>query len=177
MSNKEPSPRFWHLTFSYNNHVYLRGGRTSDFESKESEVASNISCFDSVSERWKEIKTEGTPHPGLTQAACVCVDGILYVYGSPNKKILSQLNMETFVWSQLWESLEKDDGKSPMVKTSAGMAYFCDGHLGVFGGYACPSGPFQPGSECRPNSFDKSRGWTNEFHLFKIHKSMQNQLQ
>lgn len=154
-------------------HVYIRGGQTQNMDLERSQLESTLECFNPTTELWKEIKTQGTPHPGLTQAACVCHDGLLYVYGFDESKVLSQLNMTTFVWSQLWDSIEKDDGKSPMVKTSAGMAYFRNSHLGVFGGYACPSadGSFQAGSEYRPDSLDESRGWTNEFHLFKIKES------
>lgn len=173
----EPTPRFWHQAFLHNEEVYVRGGQTDDFESERDTLETTLKHFDPIREVWQGIKTEGIPHPGLTQVAMVCVGGILYLYGTHERKVLSQLNLETLVWSQLWDTLEKDDGKTPMIKAAAGMVPFSGGHLALFAGYACrPSGPVQPGSEWTPNPYEKSKGWTNEFHLFNICKSKRQRL-
>ena len=168
----EPTPRFWHQAFSHEGQVYVRGGMADKFNSDQNTLTTTLKHFDPVHETWQGmIKTEGVPHPGLTQVARVCVDDILYMYGSHERKVLSQLDLQKFVWSQLWDTVEKDDGKTPMVKAAAGMVHFSGGHLALFGGYASPSGPLQPGSECTPNPYETNKGWTNEFHLFNISKS------
>ena len=171
MTEVEPSPRFWHHTFSHKERVLMRGGSTQYFESEKNKLATTLNQYNLIEDKWQQKKTKGVPHPGLTQTACVCVNDVLYLYGSDDRKVLSQLDLEKFVWSQLWNTSENDDGTTPMIKASAGMAYFANGHLAVFGGYACPSGPFQPGSSFKPNPFEKKKGWTNEFHIFHINKS------
>ena len=171
----EPTPRFWHQAFLHEEQVYVRGGQTDDLESERNTLERTLKHFDSVREVWQGIKTEGTPHPGLTQVACVCIEGLLYLYGTHERKVLSQLDLGTLVWSQLWETLEKDDGRTPMAKTAAGMVPFKGEHLALFAGYAFPSGPLQPGSEWTPNPYETSKGWTNEFHLFNISKSKKQQ--
>ena len=109
--------------------------------------------------------------PELTQVACVCVGDLLYLYGS-DRKLLSQLDLRAFLWSELWATTDLDNGETPMIKDACGMVYFADGHLGVFGGYAHPSGPLQPGSKFILNTYgDENEGWTNEFHLFNIKTS------
>ena len=171
MTEVEPSPRFWHHTFSYKGNIFIRGGSTSNFsESEKNQLVTKVHQFNFIDKKWQQKKTKGVPHPGLTQTACVCVNGVLYTYGSGDRKVLSQLDIEELVWSQLWSTSESDDGSTPMIKASAGMAYFANGHLAVFGGYACPSGPLQPGSTFVPNPFEKDKGWTNEFHIFHIRK-------
>ena len=96
------------------------------------------------------------------------IGDISYMYGS-DEKVLSQLDMKTFVWSQLWTASETDDGESPMAKDACGLAYFGDDHLALFGGFATPRGPLQPGSAFIPCRFsDGGGGWTNEFHIFNI---------
>ena len=67
--------------------------------------------------------------------------------------MLSRINLQTLVWSQLWETAERDDGKTPMIKAAAGMVPFSGGHLALFAGYAFPSGPLQPGSDWTPNPY------------------------
>ena len=170
-----PSPRFWQHSFEYEGKVYIRGGRTSDFEEERGRLETILECYDPIHKTWQQIETKGTPHPGLTQAACVCVDGIFYIYGSCERKVLSQLDLKTMEWSRLWEGSEKDDGKTPMSKAAGGMIYFQGGYLGLFGGYARSSGTLQPGSKWTRNRFEKEtgRGWTNEFHLFNINESEQ----
>ena len=172
----EPTPRFWHQAFLHNEQVYIRGGQTDDLESQRNTLETTLKRFDPVREVWRaRVKTEGIPHPGLTQVACVCIDGTLYLYGTHERKVLSQLNLQTMVWSQLWETAERDDGKTPMIKAAAGMVPFSGGHLALFAGYAFPSDlqnlQLQPGSVWTPNPYETSKGWTNEFHLFNISKS------
>ena len=170
----EPTPRFWHHEFLHSGQIYVRGGRTSHFRSQHSQLAATIEQFEPTNEVWQQIPTEGTPHPGLTQAACVCVGDLLYVYGS-DRKVLSQLDMRAFLWSELWATTELDSGETPMIKDACGIVYFADGYLGVFGGYASCSGPLQPGSMFSKNKFgDENEGWTNEFHLFNIKRSKQH---
>ena len=166
-----PSPRFWQHSFEYEGMVYIRGGRTANFEEERRRLETIFECFDPIHKTWQQIETKGPPHPGLTQAACICVDGIFYIYGSCEQKVLSQLDLKTMVWSRLWEGSEKDDGKVPMSKAAGGMVYLKGGYLGLFGGYARPTGTLQPGSEWTPNPYEKAKGWTNEFHLFNINES------
>ena len=164
----EPTSRFWHHAFLHGGQIYVRGGRTPHFRSEQGQLASTFEQFDPMKEVWQPIDTEGTPHPGLSQAACVCVDDVLYMYGS-DRKVLSQLEMKPFRWSELWATSDLDDGSTPMIKDACGIVHFADGHLAVFGGYACRSGPLQPGSEFILNTYgNENEGWTNEFHVFNI---------
>lgn len=166
----EPTPRFWHHAVLHGGQVYIRGGRTPNFKSERTWLSTTLENFDPTKEVWYPVDTDGTPHPGLTQAACVCVCDTVYMYGS-DRKVLSQLNMKTFVWSQLWVTTETDTGDTPMIKDACGMVCFMDDHLAVFGGYACPSGPLQPGSTFTQNPYGGGEdGWTNECHLFSINK-------
>ena len=82
----EPTPRFWHQAFLHEEQVYIRGGQTDDLESEQNTLERTLKHFDPVHEVWQGIKTEGTPHPGLTQVACVCIEGLLYLYGTHEGK-------------------------------------------------------------------------------------------
>ena len=176
LKSAEPTPRFWHHAIEHGGQVYVRGGRTPYFKSDRSRLTATLERFDPVDELWKLLETEGTPHLGITQTACVCVSDTVYMYGS-DRKVLSELNMKTFEWSQLWTSSETDNGKTPMIKDACGIVYFHDRYLGVFGGYASPSGPLQPGSKFHQSPYGGDmEGWTNEFHIFNINKSNNNNL-
>ena len=171
----EPTPRFWHHAFLHGGQIYVRGGRTPHFRSQRSQLATTIEQFEPAKEVWQQIDTDGTPHPELTQVTCVCVGDLLYLYGS-DRKLLSQLDLRAFLWSELWATTALDSGETPMIKDACGIVYFADGHLGVFGGYAHPSGPLQHGSEFILNTYgDENEGWTNEFHLFNVKTSKQHE--
>ena len=172
MSEKsEPTARFWHHAVQHGGQIYIRGGRTPHFKEERTQLANTIEKFEPTKELWQQIETEGTPHPGLNQAACVCVSDVVYFYGS-GRKVLSKLDMKSFVWSQLWRSAEVDNGDTPMIKDACGMVCFIGEYLAVFGGYACRSGPLQPGSEFTQSPYgEEGEGWTNELHLFNINKS------
>ena len=95
------------------------------------------------------------------------------MYGS-DRKVLSQLEMKPFQWSEVWATAELDNGETPMIKDACGIVHFADGYLAVFGGYACRSGSLQPGSEFILNTYgDENEGWTNECHVFNLKKSKQ----
>ena len=176
LKSAEPTPRFWHHAIEHGGQLYVRGGQTPYFKSDRSHLTATLERFDPVDEIWKPLETEGTPHLGITQTACICVSDTVYMYGS-DRKVLSELNMKTFEWSQLWTSSETDNGETPMIKNACGIVYFHDGYLGVFGGYACCSGSLQPGSLQLGSEFRRSpyggdmEGWTNEFHIFNLNES------
>ena len=190
----EPSARFLHSAFSIDRRVYVRGGRTDDFESGSEdgklelansieqfgpfldggeggklELANAIEQFDPFLEVWRQLKTTaGTPHPGLAGAACVSFGENVYMYGGYSGKrdvgALSCLNVKSLTWSLLCP--ERVAG-GPMRKEVCGIVMFHRDKLAVIGGAGYPSGPAQAGSMFIKT--DKNgMGWTNEFHVFNI---------
>ena len=170
----EPSARFSHVGFSIDRRVYVWGGRTDDFEggSEDSklELANSIE-FDPFLEVWCQLKTTaGTPHSGLSNAACVSYGENVYMYGGysggRNKGALSCLNVKSLTWSLL---CPEEVAGGPMRKTGCGIVMFHGDKLAVVGGYGYPKGPAQSGSTfIRDTSSTSGRGWTNEFHVFSI---------
>lgn len=184
----EPSARFWHFSHLNGSKVYIRGGCTTNFDSKSGrkEVAETIEQFDTDSGIWCKLKTKGTPHPGLTAVACARLFGkYLYTFGGFDAEtvserlhgVLSQLDLETLTWSRL--SDETTDG--PMRKDACGMVHIESDKLAVFCGYAHPNDPTQSngGSSDLASTFTQNKhvkdgtGWTNEIHLFDIKKRKQ----
>ena len=165
----EPCSRFWHFAVSSGGLVYIRGGSTADFNSGNSrqQLAKTIEQFDPTKEVWRQLKTKGVPHPGLSAVACVSFGGCLYTFGGFDGErlhcTLSQLELKTLTWSQL------SAAGGPMRKDACGMAYFNSNKLAVIGGYGHLAGPIQPGSLFIPNErFSDGTGWTNEIHIFNI---------
>ena len=171
----EPSARFLHVAFSIDRRVYVRGGRTDDFESgsedSKLELANSIEQFDPFLEVWRQLKTTGgTPHPGLDRAACVSLGENVYMYGGHSgnrcKGALSCLNVKSLTWSLL---CPEDVAGGPMRKSYCGIVLFHGDKLAVVGGYGYPTGPAQAGSKFIKNTgVNDGRGCTNEFHVFNI---------
>ena len=174
----EPSARFLHFAFSIDRRVYVRGGRTDDFESGRSEdgkleLANSIEQFDPFLEVWRpwQLKTTvGTPHSGLSGASCVSFGENVYMYGGDNGKryegALSCLNVKSLTWSLLCPG---EVAGGPMRKNGCGIVMFHGDKLAVIGGTGYPTGPAQAGSKfIKYTSVDDRRGWTNEFHVFNI---------
>ena len=177
----EPSPRFWHMAASVsdvstNQQVFMRGGRTDEFHSRDgrTKLASRCQLFNLNSEVWSESwHVKGTPHPGLTVAACTSFGDSLFVYGGHYDKSgsgvsgeLSCLNIKTLTWSQLCPA---GTAGGPMRKFGCGMVHVSSDKLVVIGGYGFPTGPTQPGSSfIKSTKFTDGRGWTNEIHVFDL---------
>ena len=170
----EPSARFFHSAFSIDRRVYVRAGRTDDFESGSEdgklELANSIEQFDPFLEVWRQLNTAGTPHPGLDFAACVSFGENVYMYGGHNQRryqgALSCLNVKSLTWSLLCPG---EVAGGPMRKDSCGIVMFHGDKLAVIGGHGYPNGPTQAGSIfIRETSSTGGRGWTNEFHVFNI---------
>ena len=79
----EPSPRFSHVASSVGVQVVVWGGQTSEFYSKDGRVklATIVEQFDPYREVWCQRGTGGTPHPGLSSAACTSFGNHLFMYG------------------------------------------------------------------------------------------------
>ena len=166
----EPSARFLHSAFSIDGRVYVRGGRTDDFESGKLKLANSIEQFDPFLEVWRQLNTVGTPHPELVDAACVSLGENVYMYGGHNQRryegALSCLNVKSLTWSLLCPG---EVAGGPMRKIACGIVMFHGDKLAVIGGIGFPNGPAQAGSEYIKNtSFNDGVGWTNEFHVFNI---------
>ena len=171
----EPSARFLHTAFSIDKRVYVRGGRTDDFESRSEdgklELANSIEQFDPFLEVWRQPKTTaGTPHPGLDRAACVSLGENVYMYGGIIGKryegALSCLNVKSLTWSLL---CPEEVAGGPMRKDSCGIVMFHGDKLAVIGGFGYPTSPAQAGSKFIKNTgANDRRGWTNEIHVFNI---------
>ena len=82
----EPASRLSHCqaSSSVEGRVYVWGGRTLEGESKSEDgrikLARRIEQFDPYLEIWRQLDTEGTPHPGLLDAAYTSFEDHLYMY-------------------------------------------------------------------------------------------------
>ena len=171
----EPSARFLHSAFSIDRRVYVRGGRTDVFESGSEDgklkLANSIEQFDPFLEVWRQLKTTaGTPHPRLSDAACVSLGENVYMYGGYSGRgcegALSCLNVKLLTWSLLCPG---EVAGGPMKKDGCGIVLFHGDKLAVIGGAGYPTGPAQVGSEfIKYTSGNDGIGWTNEFHVFNI---------
>ena len=77
----EPAARWGHFSAPVDGQVYVYGGRTKDFSKDKSELTSTLSIFDSYSESWREVRTEGHPPAGVYVGASVGVGPHIYIYG------------------------------------------------------------------------------------------------
>jgi N-acetylneuraminic acid mutarotase len=161
----EPSPRWGHFSAAVEGKLCVWGGRTKDFSSRKSELASSVHSFDPVLESWAENKTSGETPRELYLGACASAGHHLFTYGgysgSERGGSLHQLDTKSWAWKQL-------SAAGPMEKTGSGMIVY-DNKVIVFGGYGLPTHPTQPGSEFIKDSiYTDGRGWTNEVHTFDV---------
>ena len=178
----EPAARFYHAAFSVEGRVYVRGGRTADFElgseDEKIKLATCIEQFDPYLEvSWRQLNTRGTPHPGLVAPGCTSLEEHVYMYGGFSGKkyegVLSCLNMKTLTWSLLYP--ETDGG--PMRKFGSVMVMFHGEKVAVIGGYGCPPGLTQCGATfTRDTKYTDGIGWSNEFHVFDISQGSHSQV-
>ena len=170
----EPAARLFHTSFSSNGRLYVRGGRTVHFETgSEDDLIKLRSCieqFDPCREVWLQLKTAGTPHPGLLFTACASVGENVYMYGGRSGKrreaVLSKLNLKTLTWSQL----SPETAGGPMRKCFCGLIIVHDKLVVILiGGGGFPTGPIQPQATfTRDTRYSDGRGWSNEIHEFNI---------
>ena len=172
-----PSPRFWHYSQLVEGKVYIGGGNIPSYKTKRgrTSLSKTIEQFDLQKRTWHRLETTGKHHPGLTGVACTSFGKYLFAYGGNDADdlngVLSQLDTETLVWSEL--SPEAAEG--PMKKDASGMVHFGEDNLAVVCGYANPRDPTKHNggsSDCGSRfivregpSADKG-GWTNEIHVF-----------
>ena len=169
----EPAARLSHVSCSVASGVFVRGGRTSDFESASKKarikLANVIELFDPYLEVWRQPNTTGTPHPGLTGAACASVADDVYMYGGYSGKrvegVLSYFDMKKLTWSQL---CPEATAGAPMRKCGCGL-FIVHKNIIVIGGYGIPTDPTQLGASfIKNNERTDGSGWTNEVHSFNI---------
>ena len=182
MQLNEPAARFNHAAFSVEGRVYVRGGRTADFElgseDEKIKLATCVEQFDPYLEVWRQLNTTGTPHTGLAAYGCTSFGEHAYMYGGISREryegVLSCLNVKTLTWSLICPGT---DG-GPMKKYGSGMFMFKYGEkVAVIGGYGIPTGPTQPGATFTRNTrFTDGRGWSNEFHVFDISQGKKSQV-
>ena len=129
--------------------------------------------FNSYTESWTKTQCYGRCPRGYRYGAHTTSKDRLFTYGGLDVENayhgdLRELNAKSLEWSEV--SPASVDG-GPMKKYGAGMVLFGDGKLALFGGYGVPTGPVQPGSSfVRNDSSNDGSGWTNEFHVFDLHK-------
>ena len=176
----EPAARFYHISFSLNNRVYVWGGRTVDFETgSEADKIKLRSCVEQFNpdlEVWRQFNTAGTPHPGLSYAACVSDGENVFTYGGSSwmrpEGVLSKLNLETLTWSQL----SPETAGGPMRNASCGLIIVQD-KLVLIGGYGIPTGPIQPQATfVRDTMVTDGRGLSNEIHEFNMSQGSHSQV-
>ena len=181
----EPAPRFCHVAASVSDgstdHVIVQGGETFEFytssDASEIQLASTVEQFDIHSEVWCQRTTEGTPHPGLSMAACTSFENHLFMYGvsvksksgSPTDSVLSSLDLNTLTWSQLCPGGTLG---GPMRKVGCGLVHYHRDKLALIGGHGHPTDPTnQPGSSFIMNArYSDRRGLTNEIHVFDLNR-------
>ena len=178
----EPQSRFWHSSQLVGDSVVVRGGCIPGIDSKRGRhrMMKRIEEFDIKARRWRELKTKGDRHPGLSAVACASSGKHLFAYGGLDgvvlNGVLSQLDLETLEWTQL----SPKTSAGPLRKDASGMVHFGDGKLAVVCGYAYPSkqrlpngGSSDPGSTFIPRNGvpDDGSGWTNEMHIFDLELS------
>ena len=173
----EPSSRFIHVATSVSDgSTIVWGGETTELytnDARRMQLASVFVQFDIHSEVWCQRHTLGSPHPGLSTAACTSLGNYIFAYGgycddgySNMSGVLSCLNVKTLTWSQL---CPEGTAGGPMGKITCGMVEFHHDKLAVIGGYGFPTGHPQPGSSfIRNTKFTDGRGWTNEIHVFDL---------
>ena len=191
-----PSPRFWHFSQLVKGNVYVGGGNITKYNKRRNRyhLAMVIEKFDVKNRIWQQLETTGDHHPGLTGVACASSGRYLFAYGGNNHSsiqslngVLSQLDLDTFTWSQL----SPETKTSPMRKDASGMVHFDGNKLAVVCGYAEPKRTFMEkfllsklvkstgGSSDTKSVFiqrspeptrDKG-GWTNEIHIFNMKES------
>ena len=93
----EPNSRFVHVASSVcdgSGQLIVWGGQTSEFYSNDGRIqlASVVEQFDIHSEVWCQRDTGGTPHPGLTLAACMSFGNRLFVYGGSYDDMFSNFS-------------------------------------------------------------------------------------
>ena len=158
------------------------GGQISEFYSKDGRVklATIVEQFNLYLEVWRQRDTGGTPHPGLSYAACTSFGNHLFMYGgghdntiSSASGVLTMFDVNTLTWSLLCP----ETAGGPMRKYACGMVYFNHNKLAVIGGCGYPTGPIQPGSSfIRSTRVIDGRGWSNEFHVFDISQGSHSQV-
>ena len=178
----EPSPRFKHVKCAISDgEILMWGGQTSECYSKDGQMklAQVVEHFDPCKEVWSQLTTEGTPHPGFSDAASCLLGDNLFLYGGISNATvtvcsdcvsgeLSCLNTKTLAWSQPLCTEMEESGR-PMKKTGSGLVHFGHDKLAVIGGYGFPTGPAQSGSSVKKNPrFDDGRGYSNEFHVLDL---------
>ena len=143
------------------------------------DMVKKLDEFNIKTRKWRQCKTKGDRHPGLSAVACTSHGKYLYAYGGLDGRwlngVLSEFNLETLVWTKL--SPKTDAG--PMRKDASGIVHFGDGMLAVVCGYAYPNKLWRRlpngGSSDVGSTFverEGSRGgWTNEMHIFNIKRS------
>ena len=147
----EPNSRYHHVAGSVGRQVVVWGGQTSEFYSNDGRIklATIIEQLDPYSEVWCQRSTGGTPHPGLSSAACTSFGNHLFMYGGTHDStaataigVLTSLNLTTLIWSLLCP----ETAGGPMRKYGCGIVHFNNGKLAVIGGYGYPT---EPGSFIR----------------------------
>ena len=173
----EPMPRFRYVSAQVGSKVLVYSGWTQDrSEQSKHRLASAVEVFDTRTELWETKQTTGElPVPGLFGAACASLNEDLFTYGGMDgngRKMASlhRLDTQTYHWYKLSPRNAKEE--SPMAKSGAGMIG-CGDNLALFAGYGLPHGPIQPGSSfVEDTRCTDGRGWTNEFHFYRLREGM-----
>ena len=165
----EPKPRFDSLAVAVDGQCVVFAGRTADFDKTKGELSRTVEVFDQYLEKWKALKTTGSPPKGLFACgSCVSPSGDLYAYGGCDglDRCGGLYKLSSLKWSQI--SAESDP-KGPMKKSNCGMIYFKENKIAVIGGLGVPRGPLQPGASF-VETIGIHIGWTNEIHVFDTKK-------
>ena len=169
----KPKARLYHYAGAVGGELFVFAGRTVDFDDTKGNLSSTIEVFDQYLERWRQLKTSGSPPKGLYDGrCCVSPSGDLYVYGGVDGSFSRRgglYKLSSLKWSQL---SGESDMNGPTKKAGCGMVCFNKNKVAVIGGYLSPPpASLQPGAtfiEDKRYNVGHMHGWTNEIHIFDV---------
>ena len=164
--------RFGHYAYAFGEQCFIFAGLTADFIKTKEKLSSHIEVFDQYLEKWKPLKTSGTPPKGLYDGACcVSAGGDLFVYGGrdePASCCGGLYKLSSLKWSQ---PTPCSITHGPLRKVGCRMICFNMKNVAVLGGYGLMLGQQQPGlSFINDKKSADGCGWTNEIHICNIDK-------
>ena len=147
---------------TYGGHLGTVGGYASPLTSVE--------IFDCTTGNWEQVKTTGTPPPGVYGAACAAIGPIIYhVGGSDHKRsynTIHYLDTRTMIWSKLTPT---NPDEAPIRKRGMSMTSF-NNTLVTVGGFGHFPENSHPGVQYLQQKI-KNYCYTNEVVCYDIERS------
>lgn len=130
-TQREPQPRCGHAAVTVDNKLHLWGGYAGS-NKKSQQLVKTVEVFDISTEMWEQVRTHGTPPPGLSNAAYTVVGTYLYSFGGTDgsrHNTLHKLDLYTLKWEAISHT-----SRSPHEMVGSGMVSYGDNQLVLFAG-------------------------------------------